>query len=107
MVSFKAQFIHWYIYFWQYLANRASIKQIQDNVQKTFKTENQPVVLPASIPSNTGISVTKEIFESDQEWEVFHVKPRGGEGRKKVVIYWHGGAFIRGVSFFLLGHGHC
>lgn len=98
MVSFKAQFIHWYIYFWQFLANRASIKQLQNNVQQTFKAESSPAVLPDAITSNTGISITKEIFKSEQEWEVFHVKPKHGEGRKKVVVYWHGGAFIRGVS---------
>lgn len=98
-ISFKAQFIHWYIYFWQFLANRASIKQIQNNVQQTFNAENKPVVPPGAISSHTGIAVTKETFQSNQKWEVFHVKPKSTEGRKKVIVYWHGGAFIRGVSY--------
>jgi acetyl esterase/lipase len=71
---------------------------LQNNVKKTYKSENSPQVLPSNFASNPKLSVKKEILDSEQNWEVFHVKPKTGKETKKVVVYWHGGAFIRGVS---------
>jgi acetyl esterase/lipase len=97
-VSWAAWTTHWYIYFWQFLANRASVGQLEAHVRKSFESENTPEVLSEKITSNTNISVKREVLEAGQEWEVFHVSPKSSESRKRVVIYWHGGAFIRRVS---------
>jgi acetyl esterase/lipase len=97
-ISFAGWLTHWIIYFRFFLANRATIKQIENNTRKTFATENAPQVLPSNITSSPKLSVKRETLESEQKWEVFHVKPKTGKETKKVVVYWHGGAFVKGVS---------
>ena len=97
-ISFAGWITHWIIYFRFFLANRATVKQIENNTRKTFESENSPQVLPSNITSNPKLSIKREILESQQRWELFHVKPKTGKETKKVVVYWHGGAFIKGVS---------
>jgi len=97
-ISFAGWITHWIIYFRFFLANRATVKMLQNNVKKTYTSENAFQVLPSNITSNTKLSVKRELLKSEQTWEVFHVRPKGGRETKKVVVYWHGGAFIRGVS---------
>ncbi|KAI5455193.1 hypothetical protein NCC49_000010 [Naganishia albida] len=62
----------------------ATPQQILDDVRDTWRQENAPEVVPTS---------DEEVFAGAQ---VFHVRPRGERVETgKVVVYWHGGAFIR------------
>jgi acetyl esterase/lipase len=101
-ISFAGWLTHWIIYFRFFLANRATVKQLQNNVQKTYESENAPEVLPSKITSNTALSIKREVLEAQQKWELFHVRPKTGQEKKKVVVYWHGGAFFKRVSPFYL-----
>jgi acetyl esterase/lipase len=96
-VSSAAWYVHWIIYFKFFLANRAPLWLLERNARKSFGPENSPEVLPSAITTNDKISVEREVFSAGQEWEVFHVAPTGDEREKKVVVYWHGGAFIKRV----------
>jgi len=104
-ISFAGWLTHWIIYFRFFLANRATVKQLENNTRKTFAAENASQVLPSNIASSPKLSVKREILDSLQRWELFHVRPKTGKETKKVVVYWHGGAFIRGVSFLDFRYG--
>jgi hypothetical protein len=65
----------------------ASEQQILESVRDTWEAENAPEVVPTA---------AEETFKgSKEEWQVFHVRPRGEKVETgKVVVYWHGGEFL-------------
>ena len=99
-ISFAGWITHWIIYFRFFLQNHASVKQFQNYLIKNYDSENSPEVLPSNITSNSKLSINREVLQAAQKWEVFYVKPKTGQERKKVVVYWHGGAFFKRVSLF-------
>jgi acetyl esterase/lipase len=71
------------------------------NTKNNWRTHNAPTVLPVSLTSDDKVKVEKEDLElaAKQKWEVHHISPSAGtQASNKVIVYFHGGAFIRPVS---------
>ncbi|KAJ9093700.1 hypothetical protein QFC21_006296 [Naganishia friedmannii] len=68
----------------------ASVDGILDDIRSTWEKENDDEVVPTK---------TAEVFTAQQSgktWQVYHIRPRNGPVEVgKVVVYFHGGAFIR------------
>lgn len=109
MPSFRAYLTSWAVWGLYYRRKRSSEHQLLIDVRDQWKSEYKQEVVPRFIAAATGtISVTEEQFKGDgkggQEWKVFHcaVPAEAGAAGDKVVVYWHGGAFINAVSLNLL-----
>jgi acetyl esterase/lipase len=106
MPSTRAYLTSWIVWALYYRRKRASEEQLLAGLRDRWRGEFDKEVIPPFIhaASNT-IDVKEEVFQSEepnrQKWKVFHcaIPPDSDvvEG-DKVVIYWHGGAFMNGVS---------
>jgi acetyl esterase/lipase len=108
MVSWTAYFKSWSIWAKYYLVRRSSKRQVLKFVASGWKGQYAREVIQGDMKAALGagtVKVDEEYFQgkgqAGQKWKVFHCAPGGtrqdGAG-EKVVIYWHGGAFILGVS---------
>lgn len=95
----------WVLYFTYYRRKRSTAEQIMEQVAIGWKTQYEAEAVPANIKAaESEIAVKEESFkgkgEAGQTWKVFHCSSPKGHSTEKVVIYWHGGAFIISVRFF-------
>lgn len=107
MPSFRAYLTSWMVWGYYYRRKHATEQELLLSVRDNWKGKFAEEVVPPYISSATEtIAVSEEKFKGDgkggQEWKVFHCAVPSGRGEvgaaDKVVIYWHGGAFIHAVS---------
>lgn len=97
----------WVLWALYYQRKHSTAHQIMERVAETWKSqyakEAIPLTAKAAIAARE-LSISEERFEGKgtggQKWKVFHcaLPESAKKGGDKVVIYWHGGAFINGVS---------
>ena len=57
--------------------------------------------LPHEVVHSDSVDAVREVSKlaGGQEWKVDHYAVKGGNGDgRKVIVYWHGGAFVNRVS---------
>lgn len=100
MPSLRAQLAHWLVYYKFYATRHATESQLLSNIQDSYTSEDVAKPAPSDVEGNEKLEVIRETKElaAGQEWTVDHISNKDGPESSKVLVYWHGGAFIRGVS---------
>lgn len=86
-----------------YRRKHSTEEQLLLDVQRDWKSEYAKEVVPKKVQAASDIEVKEESHRGEgqggQTWKVFHCNPTSAKGQNdKVVVYWHGGAFINAVS---------
>ena len=83
------------------------------NVDKNTVLNDTPEDLPSEVVQSDSVDAVRESSKlaGGQEWKVDHYASQVGRGDDhKVIVYWHGGAFVNRVSptpsFQLLDYDH-
>ncbi|GHJ86315.1 hypothetical protein NliqN6_2717 [Naganishia liquefaciens] len=91
MPSIRARLATYYISYKFGARRTATWQQILEGIRDGWAAENAPEVVPTA---------AEESFKGSlEEWQVFHMRPRGEPVEKaKVVVYWHGGERVHQTS---------
>jgi acetyl esterase/lipase len=71
------------------------------NVDKNTVLNDTPEDIPDEVVRSDSVDAVREVSKlaGGQEWKVDHYAVKGGRGDdNKVIVYWHGGAFVNRVS---------
>ena len=113
MPSIAASAASWVIW-WRYRTSRnQSSSEMIVNVDKNTVLNDTPEDLPSEVVQSESVDAVRESSKlaGGQEWKVDHYTVQSGQGDgHKVIVYWHGGAFVNRVSstpsFRLLDYDH-
>lgn len=105
MPSFRAYLTSWVVWLMFYRRKYSTEEQLLITVQKNWRSEYAQEVVPKWVAASSAIEVSDEKYvgkgQGGQTWKVFHCAPSSDAKTDKIVVYWHGGAFINAVSLDL------
>jgi hypothetical protein len=103
MPSLRAQLAHWLIWYKFYTGRHQSEADLLEGIRTSHVEQDVPLDPPTEIATSDDFEVVREEKElvAGQRWKIDHVhvsKKNVDVESDKVIVYWHGGAFIRKVS---------
>lgn len=101
MPSLRAQLAHWFIWYKFYTGRHQSESDLLESIRTSYVEQDVPLDPPAGIATSDEFEVVREEKElvAGQRWKIDHVSKKNVDIESdKVIVYWHGGAFIRKVS---------
>jgi hypothetical protein len=101
MPSLRAQLAHWFIWYKFYTGRHQSESDLLEDIRTSYVEQDVPLDPPAEIATSDDFEVVREEkdFVAGQRWKIDHVSKKNVDVESdKVIVYWHGGAFIRKVS---------
>lgn len=99
MPSLRAQLAHWLVWYKFYNPRRQSESELLEDIRTSYAQQDVALPPPEDIEKGGKFEVVREEkrLPAGQTWKIDHVSKKNGAGSDKVLVYWHGGAFIRKV----------
>jgi hypothetical protein len=104
MPSLRAQLAHWFIWYKFYTGRHQTESELLEGIRTSYVEQDIPLDPPAEIATSDEFEVVREEKElvAGQRWKIDHIhvskkKKNVDVESDKVIVYWHGGAFIRKV----------
>lgn len=101
MPSLRAQLAHWFIWYKFYTGRHQTESELLEDIRTSYVEQDVPLDPPAEIATSDDFEVVREEKElvAGQRWKIDHVSKKNVDVESdKVIVYWHGGAFIRKVN---------
>lgn len=101
MPSLRAQLAHWFIWYKFYTGRHQTESEFLEGIRTSYVEQDVPLDPPTEIATSDDFEVVREEKElvAGQRWKIDHVSKKNVDVESdKVIVYWHGGAFIRKVS---------
>ncbi|KAG7531348.1 hypothetical protein FFLO_04409 [Filobasidium floriforme] len=102
MPSLRAQLAHWFIWYKFYTGRHQTESELLEDIRTSYVEQDVPLDPPAEIATSDEFEVVREEKElaAGQRWKIDHIhvskkKKNVDVESDKVIVYWHGGAFIR------------